>query len=155
VGTDSNIILQVAGQGTGGVIVQGTGTNNNAVAGYYGELISSVISSGSPVVFTSGTRKDLTSVSLTAGDWDVYGNIYCSGTTVQQLAVWIAASSAATVDVSLQCSVIGLATASIMGLPAPFFRASLAATTTIYISGLISGTGTLNASGGIYARRAR
>lgn len=54
---------------TAGII--GTNTNNNANAGSVGEYISSTIASGSAVTLTTATGANMTSVSLTAGDWDV------------------------------------------------------------------------------------
>lgn len=138
---------------TGGIV--GTTTNDNAGAGKVGELISSVIASGSPVSFTSTVTKDLTSISLTAGDWDVSGNIYFSATTVLAANVWISATSATLPDTSLRALVATTAGASALSVCAPYFRASLSGTTTIYISGDATSTGTLTGVGGIYARRVR
>jgi hypothetical protein len=138
---------------TGGIV--GTTTNDNAGAGKVGEFISSVITTGAPVTFTSATPKDLTSIVLSAGDWDVFGNIYAQGTTVQQAIVWISATSATQPNAALFNTVTPLATGASCGLPAPYFRASLTTNTTIYISGTEVGTGTINCSGGIYARRVR
>ena len=47
----------------------GTTTNDSAAAGVVGQYISSYVSATS--VPTTNTWGDLTSVSLTAGDWDV------------------------------------------------------------------------------------
>lgn len=58
---------------TAGII--GTTTNNNADAGSVGEYISSVIGSGSAVSLTTGTPINVTSIILTAGDWDIRGCI--------------------------------------------------------------------------------
>jgi len=138
---------------TGGIV--GTTTNNNASAGFVGEFISSVISSGAAVSFTSTVSKDLTSISLTAGDWEVFGNITWNGTTITAGYVWISATSATLPDSSIYNVINPLATSAILGMPAPFFRASLASTTTIYISGQVAGTGSLVGSGGVYARRVR
>lgn len=52
-----------------------TGTNDNASAGKVGELISSSVASGSAVSLTTATPANVTSVSLTAGDWDCYGQL--------------------------------------------------------------------------------
>jgi hypothetical protein len=43
----------------------------NAAAGSVGEYIESVIASGSATSLTSTTPKNITSITLTAGDWDV------------------------------------------------------------------------------------
>ncbi len=135
--------------------IVGTTTNDGASPGYVGEFISSVVPLGSPVVFVSTVDKDLTSISLTAGDWDVFGNIHASASTITQGTVWISLTSATEPDLSLLNTVLPLAASSVLGISAPYFRASLAATTTIYLSAAFTSTGTNNCCGGIYARRVR
>lgn len=49
----------------------GTQTNDNAPAGYIGEFITSTVATASAVSLTTNTAADLTTISLTAGDWDV------------------------------------------------------------------------------------
>lgn len=53
---------------TAGVSIKGTNTNDSPAAGYVGEVIQSVITTSTDFP-TSGTIGDLTSISLTAGDW--------------------------------------------------------------------------------------
>ncbi|SRR6266566_1445294 len=54
----------------------GTSTNNNAAAGSVGEYIESVIALGSAIsTGVSASTPNLTSISLTAGDWDVVGHV--------------------------------------------------------------------------------
>lgn len=156
-GTDTNIGLNIVGKGTGGANVHGTSTNDSAAEGYVGELISSVVE-GSPVSITTATSTNLTSISLTAGDWDVYGNITAtlsSGTNFTQLLVWISSTSATTPGDSLTNRISTLG-ASVLGVSAPYYRATIAAPTTIYVScySVFAG-GTLSGRGGIYARRVR
>lgn len=55
--------------------IPGTTTNGDATAGNVGEYISSTILSGSAVSLVTGTAKNVTSISLTGGDWDVWGSI--------------------------------------------------------------------------------
>lgn len=65
----------VGANGPNGVIV-GTNTNDSAAAGKVGEYVESVVSA---VNFpTSAAYGDLTSISLTAGDWDVTFNWYAA-----------------------------------------------------------------------------
>ena len=52
--------------------IVGTTAGGNASAGSVGEFSSSIIASGSAVSLVTNTGKDLTSLSLTAGDWDVW-----------------------------------------------------------------------------------
>lgn len=54
--------------------ITGTATNDSASAGYVGQYVSSSIDTlqNSP---SDGVWGDITSISLTAGDWDVYGAV--------------------------------------------------------------------------------
>jgi hypothetical protein len=141
---------------TSGII--GTTTNNNAAAGSVGELISSTILATSGVGILNITSTNLTSISLTAGDWDVWGNIYftwsASGTAS---IVWTSTTSATPPDASLQNAVqLNTGTMGNCGLSAPYRRLSLAGTTTVYITGYtVFSSGTCGMAGGIYARRVR
>ena len=155
VGSDTDVILEVIGQGKGGVTVQGTGTNNSASSGFVGEFVTSHVTLGSPTSFTSSQANDMTTISLTAGDWDVWGNVTTSGTTITFSAVWISLSSATTPDASLYNTVTPLATSSNLGISAPQIRLSLASTTTVYISDYVLGTGTIIGYGTLSARRVR
>lgn len=138
---------------TGGIV--GTTTNDNATAGYVGEVISSVILNASAVNIATNTSTNLTSISLTAGDWDVWGNITFNATiAVTNFLAWISAASATLPDTALVNQ--SLLTSSAAGIPAPFFRASLSGTTTIYLTGYATiSSGTANMRGQIYARRVR
>lgn len=136
--------------------VVGTTTNNNAAAGSVGEFVSSVILSGSAVTATANAASDVTSISLTAGDWDVWGNITwpTTGTTVNGLIGWISSTSATLPDLALRVAVI--TNGNNFGLVVPQLRFSLSTTTTIYLSGLVSNSGGNGTQcGGLYARRVR
>jgi hypothetical protein len=56
---------------------QGLGVTDasNAAAGYIGEVVSSTIAIGSATSLTTATGKTITSLTLSAGDWMVSGNI--------------------------------------------------------------------------------
>jgi hypothetical protein len=56
---------------------QGLGVTDgsNASTGYVGEVVTSSIAIGSATSLTSGTAKTITSITLTAGDWMISGNI--------------------------------------------------------------------------------
>jgi hypothetical protein len=153
-------LLTLNGKGTSGVGIQGTTAGGNATASYVGELISSVIPNSSAVNTGSTARTNLTSISLTAGDWDVYGNVtfLSSNNTLTVGFCWISTTSATAPDYSLFSGVAGTTAivCTFIGATAPYFRASLSATTTIYLSGSANfNTGTCGMSGGIYARRVR
>ncbi len=143
---------------TSGVI--GTTTNNDAAAGSVGQFISSIITSGSPVSCANATTQNLTTISLTAGDWDVWGNINfaCSGVTTSLIG-WLSSTSAtfpASETVSQVASNTDLGSGLNWGFAVPQLRYSLNGTTTIYITSFTSfSTGAVTMSGGIYARRVR
>jgi len=66
----------------------GTTTNDNASAGNVGQYITSSVASPGTSVGTTGSTVNITSILLTAGDWDVHGNVCfnLSGTTATNLA---------------------------------------------------------------------
>jgi hypothetical protein len=156
-GTDSNVLLQVVGKGTSGVQVQG---KTNAVAtnaGYMGEIISSTVLAASAVSMSNNTQKDITTISLTAGDWDVFGNIlFQSSVGATDYQCWVSLTSASYPDLSSITAIQGSALgATVGGLTAPVLRVNVSSTTTVYLSGLASFvSGTTTACGRLYARRA-
>ncbi len=159
-GSDTNIELQLIGKGTGGVLTQGTSTNGVGAAGYVGEEIESIIANASAVNVPTATSTNVTSISLTAGDWQVWGNVNGStfGTTPTAFFGWISTSSASAPDQSLYNG-LSLTTGILVtgtGFEVPSKRISLAATTTVYLSTfMIFAAGTQSVCGGIFARRLR
>ena len=141
--------------------IVGTTTNDSASAGSVGEFISSVIASGSSVSLSNGIAKNLTSISLTAGDWDVWGNVYLvsggNANVITESKGWISSTSATAPDNSLVSQINqGVAGGNTFAFCIPMLRFSLNATTTIFISSIaVFGSGTVSVSGGIYARRRR
>ena len=138
-GSDTNVIGILNGKGTGGVTIHGTGTNDNASAGYVGEFVSSQI------LFASATFylilhlfQNMTSISLTAGDWDVYANVYFnpSTTNVSSCIAAINTTSATLPDNSLlsQNGING-ASEGALGLVVLPQRISIGTTTTVYVIG--------------------
>lgn len=55
--------------------IPGTTTNGDATAGNIGEYISSTVLSGAAVALTTAVTSNVTSIALTAGDWDVWGTV--------------------------------------------------------------------------------
>lgn len=153
----------VSVQRTGGITIQGTNTNNNASAGNIGEYIESVVLSGSAVSITSGTQTNITSISLTAGDWDVTGVVYhlpAGSTSYTRYTGGVSATSATLdtnpgrfADTTTPAVVTGGAT---LNAVIPNTRYSLNSTTTIFLVALGSFTvSTSSAYGIIRARRIR
>ncbi len=147
---------------TSGII--GTTTNNDAAALSVGQYVSSVISDGAPVSVSTGTATEVTSISLTAGDWDVWGNIQVNGGASTNVTLIIGAINTA---VSLPGSqlyaanVYGAAgivpfTTNNIGFCVPGRRVTLSGTTTIYLITYANfSVSTLTTCGAIYARRRR
>ena len=142
-----------------------TATNDSASAGQLGEYISSSVLSGSAVALTSPNTSNITSISLTAGDWDVRAvGWFTSGgaATPSSMFVGISTTSATLPTAGAECNEAGFHNQS--ALPANAFggyqvgpmRLSLSGTTTVYLvaNSLFSG-GTLSAYGFIGARRVR
>ena len=142
----------------------GTTTNDNATAGNEGEFVSTTVVSGSAVALTTGTAANIGSISLTAGDWDVWVNARYTGgatTTVTTLTGSISTTSA-TLDTSP-----GRIASSFHNGQSPFAstnldlcvgqsRFSLSGTTTVYfVAQSTFGTSTCSAYGQICARRRR
>lgn len=67
--------------------IVGTTTNDNAQAGSIGEFIESHILGGAAVPLAATIPSNITSIALTAGDWDVWGSVYFNGTGVA--TIWI------------------------------------------------------------------
>ena len=51
--------------------VLGTTTNDNAPAGRLGEFVTATVAVGAAVPLTTGVAANVTSISLTAGDWKI------------------------------------------------------------------------------------
>jgi hypothetical protein len=148
---------------TSGII--GTTTNNSAAAGSVGELIFSELldGSGQDLQITTNTLTNMVSISLTAGDWDVWASVTFEaggGTLVTQLVCGINTVSATMPDNAYlgtinSLTAINLNSGNWTCTPAQR-RISLATTTTVYlvVKGIFT-VSTLFVVGGIYARRRR
>jgi hypothetical protein len=149
----------------------GTATNDSACAGCVGEYPSSTVASGSAVSLSNGVPANLTSLSLTAGDWDV--DVVCnfsgaSTTLVTTLACGVSATSV-TFDSTLGRAALtyvsggtaALYNAIVGGFPPPTVsvsrrRFSLASTTTVFgVAGSQFATSTSSVYGTLTARRPR
>ncbi len=144
--------------------IVGTSTNNNANAGSVGEYVESILVQGSATALTTGTAKTITSISLTAGDWDVTGVVYIlpANTTTVTFTAGSISTTTNTMDVlagrhseNIRPTTTG--TGSIWMTEAiPRLRVSLSATTTYFLVGQCTfATSTCSAWGIISARRVR
>lgn len=156
--------LEIAGaltpSTTGGIV--GTTTNNNATAGSVGEHVTASAAS-TVVALTTATAANMTSISLTAGDWDVSGT--CVFQTAATTSVTLTRCGVSTTSATFGAD--GTYTSSTFAavVPgaveyadavSPVTRVSLAATTTVYLVGLSNFTVSTQTAGGVIrARRVR
>lgn len=146
---------------TAGIV--GTTTNNNANAGSVGEFISSTVLQGSAVPLTTFTTTNVTSISLTAGDWDISGNVVYQGVgaTFTDIQGSISTVSATFPTLPGNGAYYQIATnflaGATLGCPVGTVRMSLATTTTVFLLAIggFTPAGTATAYGFIGARRRR
>lgn len=124
--------------GTAGQL-RGTQTNDNACAGCVGEIIESSVPNNT-VSMTTSTITNLTTVSLTPGDWDCRGTgsyLPAGGTTVSGLTTALntvsvtlptSASTGSRVD-TYTTFTVGTAEAQFAGI----MRVNIAVATTVYL----------------------
>lgn len=141
-----------------------TATNDNANAGNVGEVISSTVVSGSAITLTTGVIANVTSITLTPGDWDITADgVYTGGATT---TVSFLDSSISTTSATTNTAPGFRGNISYFG-SAPFnlvdqhvwmanARASLTASTTYFLTARANfGTAGCSAYGIISARRRR
>lgn len=68
--------------------ILGTLTNDNAPSHHIGEVISSTVAAGSAVELTNGVIADVTSIELSAGDWDVSATLWFDLAETTQVVVF-------------------------------------------------------------------
>jgi hypothetical protein len=135
-----------------------TTTNDNAAAGRVGEYVESNIPIASGLTATSGAILNVTSISLTAGDWDVWGVVAAngSGAILVDFRGGVGTVSGGLPDQSRYAAWQGSWTTPTISLVAPQQRLSLASPTTIYLTSFqFFSTAALTVGGTLSARRAR
>ena len=148
----SDIDALTAGQGVG--VTDGS----NAAAGHVGEYITAAFAA---TAMPNITASNVGSISLPAGDWDVWGwvlfNPSTQGLTTAQ--AWISTVSASAADPGRMTIILvgGTVLAGGTRLPAGPVRLSVAATTTVYLGTYLANAaaGSTSAGGHICARRRR
>lgn len=142
--------------------IVGTTTNDSAAAGSVGEYIESVVTFASPTTtFVNVTDKNVTSISLTAGDWDVFGHVTtvpAGSTTTSTVKSGINTTTNTLPAAELRfqgdanSTGAGLSTTTIC----PPRRISVAGTTTVYLVTQVGfAVSTMSCCGIIWARRRR
>jgi len=153
--SSGNLIFGTSGKGT-----SGTTTNDNADAGIVGEYVSSTVSN-TTVSLTSTVTSNLTSISLTAGDWDVQGSVVFDIGTSTNVIYYYSSVSAVSATLGTSSNVQNPSVGTVYGavafnLLSPIARFSISTTTTVYLVTNVQFTvSTVNAGGTIRARRIR
>ena len=139
----------------------GTATNDNASAGNIGEWINAAVGLGSGPSLTTATPANVTSVSLTAGDWDVRGQVVLEYTSATQSGDGIGSLSGVSAtlvgDATDGYSPVRLTTTTCkVTIPISTKRVSRNGTGSTFLVAQATFTaGTAKASGFMEARRAR
>jgi hypothetical protein len=144
---------------TAGIV--GTTLGDNANAGSVGEYVASQVNAPGTGL-TNNTAANATSISLTAGDWEVTGAIafnYSAGTTVASISGGISTTSATVPNILSGYSTFfqgSITTGSNTTIPVPTIRVNVSTTTTVYLVGQCNfGGSTAGIGGFIKARRVR
>lgn len=153
---------------TGQLVGKGIATTGNAAAGYIGEIISSSVSNTN--VGTNATFYDITSITLTAGDWDISAlctwrpntGVFSAGHMGFELGI-ATASGTSTTGMSLDANEVIMDFPDStkfsygIGMSVPSWRVSISTSTTYYLKGYIDNytSGNPQNSGRISARRVR
>ena len=131
----------------------GTTTNDNATAGQVGEYIEN---SASGIAITTGVAKTVTSITLSAGDWDVFGTCgYAFAGTPSTVfgGASLVDNTLGALNTIYACTTN--ASAGTQAFTIPSLRFSLSSSTVVYLVVNSGFTSTATASGRISARRVR
>ncbi len=144
-----------------GWVLQGTITNDSAATGILGEHVTASVAATN-VVAGSGAFENATSISLTAGDWDVSGGLHhiLNGATVTGIfaAISVNTGNTTTDHVSGANQFSGLPPSANVSVTLALidYRISIATTTTVYLKSRVDySAGTPRYLGTIRARRVR
>jgi hypothetical protein len=148
-----------AGYQTQAQVRAGTTTNDNAAAGQVGEFLSAILLQASAVALTTGVDAVVAQLTLTAGDWDVWGSVtfqMTNGNAVT-LRAWInQAASQPSLDQLGGNAIMPVANnVPLASLPITPVRVAAAAGVSVTLGATAAYGGTITAFGKIMARRRR
>lgn len=138
--------------------VKGTADNGTGPTGYFGEQLSATNTGGTSL--TNGNSVNITSVSITAGDWDVWGFCSMTGTaavaSLEVCGIGTTNTSLGTLyDGSRGIQMEGLASQDLV-VPVGPLVLNLNSTTTYYLNARADFSGgTVSGGGKIWVRRRR
>lgn len=171
--TSGSLVVNGTSTFTGAVSVvggvTGTVTADSAVTGTVGQFVTSTVTSGAAVSHSTTVQANVTSISLTAGDWDVSAQCNTLGSTMIATVMTCGLGTTSATQLT-QAGGNGVGTDPLFattfasqtlpnqpfGMVIPPVRVSIAATTTIYL--VVKNTwssGTAATYGTLRARRMR
>ena len=147
----------------------GTATNDNAATGMIGEFVTATVASAGAVSLTNATAANVTSVSVTAGDWDFSWVVDFKPAATTSVTNLQGSISLTTATLNTQAGGSGIGTealaifdtaANVLGadfsLPGGPVRCSFASTQTVYLVAQSAfAVSTMGAYGTLRARRMR
>lgn len=160
-GTTTDLSISAS---SGAVTLRGTATNDSAATGFVGEAVRSAVADSAAVSMTGSDQyTDVTSISLTAGDWDVTGVIgfTANGATVNECRIGISSTSGNSgTGLSFGDNVVSTGAQPTASTDSagyiPQYRVSISSTTTYYLKARMNySVATPKAYGRISARRRR
>lgn len=120
-----------------GTHITGTANGTAATAGNLGELISATLASGSATSLTTATAKNITSLSLGAGDWDCTGvaDFVMSGATTTDFKSGLSSTTGTfgTQDTFVNVPLVLTTASDTYGQNVPKTKFLLSATTTVFL----------------------
>lgn len=143
---------------TGGIV--GTVAGGNATAGNVGQTIGSLVAVGSAVALTvSTTVYNVSSISLTAGDWWVQGQVSYTETvataSARSAGVGTTSATLPTDGSEGNCGVQSTLTTEVNMIALAWKRINVSSTTTVYLCAAATfSAGTVSAYGALVALRA-
>lgn len=162
-GSDTNASLNVQGKGTGGVNIKGRTNGSAPTADYVGYIVEATLAAGSATSLTTGTSKNITSISVPAGCWDIEGVVSTDGAAASTLFSQYASISETTNTLDTtpgRINNVGGYGSAVWGngddlhTLTPRVRKNFSATTTVYLVGQCNfGTSTVTGYGYIRATR--
>jgi hypothetical protein len=139
--------------------IKGTVLAGNAAAGQIGEVITATNSGGTAI--SNGVVANITSIALTAGDWDVWGStqVLTGSGIVSEIDTGISTTSATLPAAYLVTRAVlgaGVNTLGTLAGPVPMQRINVSSSTTAYLVGAVTTSGSAATGTGILsARRCR
>lgn len=165
-----NLVGDVTGTSSGSTVtttlgiggqLPATSTNDNAAAGKLGEYSTNTVTSGAAITITTAAPKSITSILLTAGDWDVTGVVdyVASGATTSDFKTGTSQTNNTfgAQDSFVNLPLVATTLSDTVGHIAPLTRYSISSGTvsTYLIAQANFSLGSATAYGTIRARRAR